>query len=44
MVEVLYLAVNRVRGLQSEKVIVMYFKNIAHYAHLNERLRKKKKT
>ena len=34
-------SVSRIKSLESEKVIVMFFKSLAHYSILNERLKKK---
>jgi hypothetical protein len=43
MVEAFYASISRVKALQSEKIIVMFFKSLSHYAHLSNKLNRKKK-
>jgi hypothetical protein len=44
MVEMLCRTVKRIKGLQCEKIIVMFFKTIAFYAQIIERKQRKKKS
>lgn len=43
MIEAFYLAIKRVKFLQSEKIIVMFFKSVNHYSQLFNRLNRRKK-